>query len=90
MVFINYQGNVNQNYKDIPTYTARITIIKKKKKKKDKVLAGMWRNTWSIVSGKQNGATAIENGIKIPQKLQLNDYMIQQCLLNSVYVCTYI
>lgn len=29
----------------------------------------MWRNTWALLVGKQNGATAIENGINIPQKI---------------------
>lgn len=35
----------------------------------------MWRNTWALLVGKQNGATALENGIKIPQKITVRMIM---------------
>ena len=63
--------------------------VKKKKNKRQSVGRDVEKHL-KIVSGKQNGATAIENGIKIPQKITIRIIMIQQCLLHSVYVCTYI
>ena len=67
--------------------------VKKKKTTKKNKRQSIGRDVekhLKIVSGKQNGTTAIENGIKIPQKITIRIIMIQQCLLHSVYVCTYI
>ena len=62
---MNHHINANQNQKHHFT-SVRMAIIRKKKRQQ--VLARMWRN-WNpctLLVGMQNGATAIENSIEVP------------------------